>query len=86
MGSDHLNRPVLHGPNINNFKQDYAQLDASRFSHLILDSDDLADYVEVTCSPTSAQQESETFNPPLTDLEKLATDILSLMDDDRVGN
>ena len=27
-----------------------------------------------------------SFNPLLTDLEKLATDILSLMDDDRVGN
>jgi len=76
----------LHGPNINNFKHDYAQLDARRLSHLILNSDDLADYLELTCKQTSAQQESETFNPLLTDLEKLATDILSLMDDDRVGN
>lgn len=82
----HLNRPVLHGPNINNFKHDYAQLDARGLSHLILNSDDLADYLELTCNQTSAQQESETFNPLLADLEQLATDILSLMDDDRVGN
>ncbi|MFZ8898719.1 MAG: 3-deoxy-D-manno-octulosonic acid transferase [Alphaproteobacteria bacterium] len=80
----HLNRPVLHGPKIKNFKHDYAQLDASRLSHLILNSDDLADYLELNCAQTSAQQESETFNPLVADLENLATDLLALMDGDRV--
>jgi len=55
-------------------------------SHLILNSDDLADYLELTCNQTSAQQESESFNPLVTDLEKLATDLLALMDGDRVDN
>lgn len=82
----HLNRPVLHGPNINNFKLDYVQLDAGGLSHLIFNSDDLAAYVELTCNQTSAQQESESFNPLVTDLEKLATDLLALMDGDRVDN
>jgi len=82
----HLNRRVLHGPNINNFKHDYAQLDASRLSHLIFNSDDLANYLELNCNQTSAQQENETFNPLVTDLKKLATDLLALMDGDRVEN
>ena len=76
----------MHGPNINIFKLDYVQLDAGGLSHLIFNSDDLAAYVELTCNQTSAQQESESFNPLVTDLEKLATDLLALMDGDRVDN
>ena len=82
----HLNRPVLHGPNINNFKLDYAQLDTVGLSHLIFNSDGLANYLELTCHKTSAQQESESFNPLVTDLDNLATDLLALMDGDRVDN
>ena len=80
----HLNRRVLHGPNINNFKLDYAQLDTVGLSHLIFNSDGLANYLELTCHKTSAQQESESFNPLVADLDNLATDLLALMDGDRI--
>ena len=79
-----LNRRVLHGPNINNFKLDYAQLDTVGLSHLIFNSDGLANYLELTCHKTSAQQESESFNPLVADLDNLATDLLALMDGDRI--
>jgi len=57
---------------------------AANLADFAINSDGLASYLELTCHKTSAQQESESFNPLVADLDNLATDLLALMDGDRI--